>query len=59
MAPNGVQGTGPVFGAHPNVSGSVRVDVHLHGAPPGTTVTASGPVAAPPPRIETSVPLAR
>jgi hypothetical protein len=61
MAPNGVPGTGPVFGAQRNVSGSVRVDVHLHGAPPGTTasVTASGQVNAPPPKIETSMPLAR
>ena len=58
-APSGVPRTGPVFGPQANVSGSVRVDVHLHGAPPGATVTAEGPVTAPPPRIETSMPLAR
>jgi muramidase (phage lysozyme) len=37
--------------------GRVAVDIHLHGAPPGTTATASssGPVRVPPPRIETAM----
>jgi hypothetical protein len=41
--------------------GHVKVDVHLHGAPPGTSaqVTSSGPVSAPPPRIEQPMPGAR
>lgn len=40
-------------------SGHVQVDVHLHGAPAGTTakVATSGPVTAPPPRIETPMPM--
>jgi muramidase (phage lysozyme) len=38
--------------------GHVQVDVHLKGAPPGTTarVTTTGPVTAPPPRVETPMP---
>jgi hypothetical protein len=42
-------------------TGTVRVDVHLHGAPPGTTVAAvaSGLASVTPPRVETSMPLAR
>ena len=42
-------------------NGHVQVDVHLHNAPPGTTATAvaSGAVTAAPPRVETSMPLAR
>jgi muramidase (phage lysozyme) len=37
-----------------NIAGEVAVNVTLRGAPPGTTATAttSGPVSAPPPRIE-------
>jgi hypothetical protein len=53
-APNGVPNIGPTFGQ----PGHVKVDVHLHGAPPGTTaaVTATGPVSAAPPRVDTSMP---
>ncbi len=42
-------------------AGAVKVDVHLHGAPPGTTATAtaSGIATAAPPRIATSMPFAR
>ena len=42
-------------------NGHVQVDMHLHNAPPGTTATvvASGAVTAPPPRVETGMPLAR
>jgi hypothetical protein len=42
-------------------TGHVQVDVTLRGAPPGTTaqVTASGATSATPPRIETSMPMAR
>ena len=41
-------------------NGSVRVDVHLHGATPGTTATArgTGAVMVTPPNIQTSMPLA-
>lgn len=40
-------------------NGHVQVDVHLHGATAGTSarVTTSGPVTAPPPRIETPMPM--
>ena len=40
------------------MQGHVQVDVHLKGAPPGTTatVTTSGPVSAAPPRVETPMP---
>ncbi len=58
--PNGVPGTGPVFGPQAGASptgGAVQVDIRLHGAPRGTTATAraSGAAVAPPPRIETSM----
>lgn len=80
MAPNGVPGTGPVFGpqggpfdnrfsggasaaavSQADATGHVQVDIRLHGAPPGTTATAvsSGGARVAPPRIETSMPLAR
>ena len=41
-------------------NGSVRVDVHLHGATPGTTATAraTGAAMVTPPNIQTSMPLA-
>ena len=40
------------------VNGHVQVDVHLKGAPPGTTakVTTTGPVSAPAPTVETPFP---
>ena len=42
-------------------NGAVRVDVHLHNAPPGTNATAvgTGAVIVTPPNIQTSMPLAR
>ena len=53
MPPPGTVG-GPAAG------GAVRVDVHLHGAPRGTTATAAGTgaVMVTPPNIQTSMPLA-
>ncbi len=47
-----------LYDAPQQSDGHVQVDVRLHGAPPGTTaqVASSGPVSAPPPRIETSLP---
>lgn len=41
------------------MAGHVQVEVNLKGAPPGTTahVATSGPVSAPPPRIETPMPM--
>ena len=43
----------------PGAAGHVQVDVHLHGAPQGTTATAvgTGAVNASPPRIEHSMPM--
>jgi hypothetical protein len=40
------------------LNGRVSVDVHLHGAPPGTraTATGSGNVNVSPPRVETAMP---
>jgi hypothetical protein len=40
-------------------NGHVQVDVHLHGAPPGTTASAvgTGAVSTSPPRIEHSMPM--
>jgi len=42
-----------------SLAGHVQVDVHLHGAPQGTTATAvgTGAVSASPPRIEHSMPM--
>jgi hypothetical protein len=53
--PGHVANAGRVAGLQ---SGHVQVDVHLHGAPAGTTaaVTTTGPVSAAPPRIETPMP---
>jgi hypothetical protein len=44
-----------------DVAGHVQVDIRLHGAPVGTIATAvsSGAARVAPPRIETSMPLAR
>lgn len=41
--------------------GTVRVDVHLHGAPPGTraAATGTGAVTVTPPRVETQMPMSR
>lgn len=52
--------TGSLVGASA-LGGTVRVDVHLHGAPAGTTASAAGTgaVAVTPLNIQTSMPLAR
>ena len=57
-APPGTAPPGTVGGTA--VGGTVRVDVHLHGAPSGTraTATGTGAVMVVPPNIQTSMPLA-
>ena len=57
-APPGAAPPGTVGGSA--AGGTVRVDVHLHGAPRGTTATATatGAVMVVPPNIQTSMPLA-